>query len=116
MEYTFDILGVSPVLYFFNQQQEIIQKNPQPSVEYIGTYKCTLDAFLDNIERVTPKRGWNFDEIANTVLNFWLNHSDNIRYWQSRLTDAGKENLLVSRVADIQGLQEEFEFLLGKGF
>ena len=114
MEYTFEILGVSPVLYFFSQQQDIIHTNPQAGVEYIGTYKCTLDAFIKSAESVPPKRGWDFEQVVETMVNFWVNQSDTICYWKARLADAGKDNLLVARLADIEGLQQNFEFLLGK--
>ncbi|MBD2740209.1 hypothetical protein [Coleofasciculus sp. FACHB-1120] len=115
MNYTFEILGVSPILYFFNHQQEIIQTAPQRA-EYLGSPKCTLDAFLESVEMVPPKRGWNLEEILDTMVDFWLNNSDNIQYWNKRLKDAGKENLLVARVADLKALRAEFDSLLGQNF
>ena len=114
MKYSFDLLGVSPVLYFFNQQQQIQQQKPQNGVEYVGAYKCTLDALLESVEPVPPMRGWDLDRVVDTVINFWMNNSDSIQYWKERLQDAGSENLLVARVGDIESLQAEFESLLGK--
>lgn len=102
MKYTFEILGISPVLYFFNQQQEIIQKSPQSGVEYLGTHKCTLDALLESVETVPPNRGWDLERVVDTVIDFWVNNSESIRYWKARLKDAGSENLLVARLADIK--------------
>lgn len=116
MEYTFEILGISPVLHFFNQQQEIARKVPRRNVEYIGTHKCTLDALLTSVEVVLPNQGWEFEPIAETVIHFWMSNSDSIGYWKARLKDAGSENLLVSRLADFKSLQAEFESLLGKNF
>ncbi|MBD2384125.1 hypothetical protein [Cylindrospermum sp. FACHB-282] len=116
MKYTFDIVGVSPVLYFFNHQQQIRQ-TPQPQcVEYLGTHICTLDAFLGSVESVTTTWGGNLDQVIETVVQFWLNNSESVNYWKARLIDAGRDNLLVARVADIQGLQAEFESLLGKNW
>jgi hypothetical protein len=114
MEYTFEILGVSPVLHFFNHQQEISFNNQSTGVEYLGTYQCTLDAFLESIEEVVPKQGWRGDQVVDTVIQFWVNNLDSIQHWKRRLEDAGKENLLVARVADIQSLQAEFERLFGQ--
>ncbi len=114
MKYTFELLGLSPVLDFFNHQQKLIEKRPSVGVEYLGSYQCTLDAFLESVETVPPKRGWDMDEVVDSVIQFWMNHSEGVRYWKERLRDAGKENLLVARVADIPSLQAEFEFLLGK--
>lgn len=114
MDYTFEILGISPVLYFFNQQQEIVTKTPPLGVEYLGTHKCTLDELLKSIETVPPKRGWDLEQLVDTVVDFWMNNADSIRYWKTRLNDAGSENLLVSRVADLKSLRAEFESLLGK--
>jgi hypothetical protein len=113
MEYTFEILGVSPVLHFFNHQQEISDSQKAIGVEYLGTYHCTLDAFLESVEVVAPKQGWRGDRVVDTVIQFWVNNLDSIQHWKQRLEDAGKENLLVARVADIQSLQAEFERLFG---
>jgi hypothetical protein len=112
MQYTFDLLGVSPVLYFFNQQQEIIHQHPDAGVEYLGAYKCTLDAFLESVETVPPKRGWDLDQVVETMIDFWMHNSDRIQYWKKRLADAGNENLLIGRVADIKGLRAKFDSLL----
>lgn len=37
MNYTFDIVGVSPILYFFNHQQQSLEKPLHQKVEYLGT-------------------------------------------------------------------------------
>ncbi|NJL64996.1 MAG: hypothetical protein HC903_28380 [Methylacidiphilales bacterium] len=116
MKYAFDIIGVSPVLHFFNQQVQSRKCLPTQGVEYLGTQACTLDAFLETAESVTPKLSWNTDEVVETVISFWMNNSDSIRYWKSRLQDAGKDNLIVARLADIKALQSEFELLLNQDF
>ncbi|HLO88173.1 MAG TPA: hypothetical protein VK203_24640 [Nostocaceae cyanobacterium] len=116
MQYTFDIVGVSSVLQFFDHQQQSWQQPPRRCVEYLGTQTCTLDAFLETVETVPPKRGWDMDQVVDTVINFWLNNSESIQYWKTRLQDAGKDNLLVTRLADINSLQAEFESLLGKNW
>lgn len=112
MEYTFDIVGVSPVLYFFNRQQQSWQNPSSSGAEYLGTHKCTLDAFLESLETIPPKRGWNLDAVVDCVLNFWMNNGESIGYWKERLSDAGRDNLLVARVADINGLKATFNSLL----
>lgn len=114
MKYTFDILGVSPILYFFNQQQERKEQKSQTGVEYVAAYKCTLDALIQSVENVPNYRGWDLDDVINTVVNFWVNNSDSIKYWKERLKDAGSENLLVGRVANVKSLKAEFENLLDK--
>ncbi|MGA9379480.1 MAG: hypothetical protein WBV73_11995 [Phormidium sp.] len=114
MKYTFDILGVSPILYFFNQQQETKEQQPQTGVEYVAAYKCTLDALIQSVENVSNYRGWDLDAVIDTVVNFWMNNSDSIKYWKQRLKDAGSENLLVGRVANVKSLRAEFEILLDK--
>ncbi|HBL11342.1 MAG TPA: hypothetical protein DD379_08025 [Cyanobacteria bacterium UBA11162] len=114
MEYTFEILGISPVLDFFNYQHKFNQKTLVTGIEYLGTYQCTLDAFLESVENVPPKQGWNMDRVVDTVIQFWLNHAERIHYWQERLNDSGHQNLLVSRVADLTSLKAQFESLLGE--
>jgi hypothetical protein len=116
MKYTFDIVGVSPVLQFFSHQYENLQESQPHGVEYIGTSKCTLDSFIESVEPVPIKWGWDLDEIVRTVIEFWMNNSESISYWKSRLKDAGDQNLLVGRIADIKALQTEFELLLNQNF
>ncbi len=116
MKYAFDIIGVSPVLHFFNQQVQSSKNQPNQGVEYLGTHACTLDAFIETAESITPKMSWNNDEVVETVISFWMNNSDSIRYWKSRLQDAGKDNVIVARLADIKALQSEFELLLNQDF
>ena len=109
MEYSFDIVGVSPILSFFNHQQQARQ---QPGAEYLGAYQCTLDAFINSMEEVPLRRGWHLDRVVDSVIRFWLSNAEQINHWKRRLEDAGKENLLVARVADLDSLKLEFESLL----
>lgn len=115
MSYSFEILGVSPVLQFFNQQQEIMQQQSRMGVEYLGSHQCTLDAVLSLAETAAPRRGWPVDRVVDTVIQFWLQNADRIHYWKHRLEDAGNQNLLVARLADFQALKAEFELLLDRG-
>lgn len=115
MEYTFELVGVSPILSFFNHQQEIEQHTPRQRAEYLGAYRCTLDAFLDSVKALPPERQWNLDGVVDSVVSFWLNNAEQVGHWNQRLREAGAENVLVARVADFRALQAEFESLLGRG-
>jgi hypothetical protein len=114
MKYTFDIVGVSPVWQFFNHQQHSKQQPTPQAIEYLGTHKCTLDALIETVEPVPIKWGWNTEQVLDTVVSFWMNNAESIRYWKARLTDAGNENILVARLADITAIQAEFDSLLHK--
>ncbi|MBE9201929.1 MULTISPECIES: hypothetical protein [unclassified Nodularia (in: cyanobacteria)] len=114
MKYTFDIVGVSPTWQFFNHQQQTVNQPMPRGVEYLISHKCTLDALLETVEPLPVKWGWNTEQVIDTVVQFWLNNAESIRYWKIRLIDAGNENILVARLADITSLQAEFESLLGK--
>lgn len=116
MKYTFELLGISPVLDFFNHQQKLIQKISSTGIAYLGSHHCTLDAFIESVTTVPPKPDWETDRVVDTVIQFWLNNSEHIRYWNIRLQDAGNQNLLVARVADFKSLQVEFESLLADDF
>lgn len=109
--YTFNIVGVSPVLSFFNQQQELLQKSLGTGVEYVSSFECTLDALIHSVETVSSQHAWHMDEVVDTVVSFWLKNSDMVYHWKDRLQDAGKDSLLVSRIADIDALKTEFELL-----
>ncbi|CEJ44452.1 hypothetical protein [Umezakia ovalisporum] len=114
MKYTFDIVGVSPTWEFFNHQQQTLNQRHRRGVEYLSTHKCTLDALLESVEPLPVKRGWNTEQVRDAVVQFWVNNAESIRYWKVRLIDAGHENILIARLADITSLQAEFESLLGK--
>lgn len=115
MQYTFELLGVSPVLYFFDYQQQHTQNTKHQVIEYLGSNKCTLDAFIQSVETVPPtKWGWELEQVINTMISFWVKNADSVQYWQARLKDAGDNTLVIARVSDIKALSEEFEFLLGK--
>lgn len=114
MDYAFNIVGVSPTLSFFNHQQEIRQQPIQQGAEYLGAYRCTLDALIASVENVPPQRGWHLDRVVDTVIHFWVNNADLVGHWKKRLADAGQENLLVARVADVNALRHEFEWLFDR--
>lgn len=111
MAYTFELLGVSPVLDFFDHQQKLSQRQYHSGVEYLGVYQCTLDAFIQSVETVSPERGWRLDKAVDTVVNFWLSNVEVVRHWKQRLEDAGEQNLVVARLSDLRSLQAEFEQL-----
>ncbi len=113
MKYIFEIVGVSPVLQFFQHQEKNLKKTQSLGLEYVVTHKCTLDSFIKSVEPVPLKWGWDQDEVVSSVIEFWMNNSDSIHYWKARLGDAGSNNLLVARVADIKALRAEFDSLLG---
>jgi hypothetical protein len=113
MDYSFDLVGVSPVLSFFDHQQKQ-QSALQAGAAYVGAYQCTLDAFLDSLETVPRYRGWNLDDVVDTVIQFWITNGEKVQHWKSRLDDAGRDSLVVGRVADVESLKTEFEALLGE--
>ncbi|GAB4377471.1 MAG: hypothetical protein Kow00121_26990 [Elainellaceae cyanobacterium] len=111
MKYLFEIVGVAPVLSFFNYQQAV-QQRLYTGAEYLRTYHCTLDAFINSVEKLPLRQEWNIDRVIDSVILFWFNNADTIKHWKKRLEDAGKENVLIARVADIDALKIEFETLL----
>ena len=114
MNYSFNIIGVSPLLSFFHYQLDTQQSHDYSGAEYIGTHRCTLDAFLESIDTLPQKRGWDLDKAVDTVINFWLHHGPQIKRWQQRLDDAGTESVIVGRLATTRSLRLELESLLEK--
>ena len=107
MEYNFEIVGVSNLLYFFNQQQEIIQRQPLPKLAYLGTSHCTLDGFLESLDHLMPKPDWDSQGVMQTIIQFWMQNADRVEYWKQHLQKAGQDNILVARVADLPSLKAE---------
>jgi hypothetical protein len=111
MSYSFDIIGVSPVLQFFNYQQRE-ETHPDRSKAYLGTYCCTLDAFIEATEAIHRRPDWDWDAIVNTIVEFWLSQEANVRHWKHQWESAaGDSNLLVGRVVNYDRLRSEFETL-----
>jgi hypothetical protein len=116
MRYTFEFIGITPTLSFFNHQHnERYNHSSGGGAAYLASDRCTLDAFLSSVEAVPLQRSWNLDTVVDSVITFWLNNAEQVRHWKTRLDDAGRENLLVARVADVPALKAEFESLLGGG-
>ncbi|MBD2256383.1 hypothetical protein [Pseudanabaena sp. FACHB-2040] len=114
MNYSFDIVGVSPTLQFFNYQQKV-EQTPRRSKAYLGSYCCTLDAFIEATDIVHQKPDWNWDEVVNSMVDFWLNQEESIRHWKSELQNSGGDSLLIARVANLKSLRSEFEHLFDPG-
>lgn len=110
MAYSFDIIGVSPVLNFFTYQQQV-ERNPHRARAYLGSYVCTLDGFIESTELVAEKPDWDWDDVVSSIVNFWLGHGDSIRHWQKELAQATDQSLIVARVANFEVLRDELEGL-----
>lgn len=111
MTYTFDIVSVTPVLNFFNHQQEI-EQTPRRSRAYLGSYNCTLDGFIQSTELVHQKPDWDWDEAVSAIVNFWLDREDRVRHWQQIFQECGEGHLIIGRMANVKSLRREFEALL----
>ena len=109
--YNFNIVGVSSVLCFLNHQQEASNCSQKSGVTYISSYQCTLDALIQSVEYTPFHQDWNLDQVIQSVIQFWLSDLESVKHWQNRLEDAGKDSILVSRVADQQSLRQELELL-----
>lgn len=112
--FTFNIVGVTPILDFFTYQQERQQKRNNPGVAYISSPKCSLDAILRTIAHSDLDPTWPTDDVTQTVINFWLSNLDSVKHWQQRLEDSGQETILVSRVANTLALRSELEGLFAE--
>lgn len=108
MSYNFEIIGVAPILTFFDYQQTL-EIDRQRSKTYIGSYYCTLDSFIESTEMIPAKPQWNWEEVMQTMVNFWLKHEGDIRHWQQELKQAEANSILVARVANFDSLRSEFE-------
>lgn len=108
MSYGFDIIGTTSILEFFNYQQRH-EQNPKRSKTYLGSYNCTLDAFIESTQMVHQQPNWDWDEVINTIINFWLKHEDKIQYWQQELTPLQPQQLIIARVVNFEVLRTELE-------
>lgn len=113
MGYSFDIIGIAPVLHFFNQQQRVETRRDR-SQAYLGSYCCTLDAFIKATETIHCRPDWDWDAIASTIVDFWLSQEKDVRHWKQQLSvTEGDQNLIVARVVNYDSLRHELEILFG---
>lgn len=111
MSYSFEIIGIAPVLQFFNQQQQLATQ-AQLSQAYLGSYCCTLDGFINAAEQVHPKPDWDWDAIVAKMVEFWLSREVDVRHWRAQFSLAeGGGHLIVARVVNYVSLRREFEQL-----
>ncbi|MEO1069314.1 MAG: hypothetical protein AAFW95_09365 [Cyanobacteria bacterium J06638_6] len=110
MSYSFDIIGIAPVLQFFNHQQRLETKRDR-SQAYLGSYCCTLDAFIAATEAIHRRPDWDWDAIVGTIVNFWLSQEKDVSHWRQQFASVGDQNLLVARVVNYDCLRHEFETL-----
>ncbi len=108
MSYNFELIGVSPVLTFFNYQQKL-EVNPKRSKTYLGSYQCTLDSFIESTQMIPKKPQWDWDKVVQTIIDFWLKQEDSIRHWKVELDKAEGQTLIIARVANLECLRTEFE-------
>ncbi|WP_013323174.1 hypothetical protein [Gloeothece verrucosa] len=111
MSYSFDIIGITPVLTFFNYQQQH-EHNPHRGKTHLGSYECSLDSFIKSTKMVPSRPNWDWDEVTNIMIKFWLKNEDKIRYWKNELTRGKQEeNIIVARVVNFEALRNELESL-----
>lgn len=111
MSYCFDIVGITPVLDFFYYQQKV-EQNPYRSKAYLASYECTLDSFIQSTEIIPQKPDWNWDEVIESIIDFWLHQEQEIEKWKMRCLEAKDEILIVGRVANVNLLRRDFNSLL----
>ena len=113
MSYYFDIVGVLPILDFFYYQQTV-EQNPNRSKAYLGSYQCTLDSFIQSTEMIREKPDWNWDQVIESIVQFWLTQEQEIEKWKETFVSPQEEILIIGRVANVQLLRKEFRSLLGE--
>lgn len=111
MAYSFDLIGVTPLLTFFNYQQKN-EQNPHRPKAYVGSYNCTLDSFINAMDMIPKKPEWNWDEVVESMVKFWILHEEKISVCKSELSiDTTEPSLVIARVANLEALRGEFELL-----
>ncbi len=111
MSYTFDILGVTPMLTFFNYQQQV-ECNPQRSMAYLASFNCTLDGLIDATDLIPQKPDWDWDMVIGAMVKFWVHHESLVEQWRQEMISLGEQSLLVGRIANTQLLRQQFESLI----
>lgn len=110
MAYTFDIVGVTPIAKFVQFQHQFTRKRDRAKT-YLGSYDCSLDGLIKATKMLPDKPDWDWDEVLEEMINFWMQSEEPIQHWKQELETVKEESLLVARVANSEALRQEFEFL-----
>lgn len=110
MTYVFNLVGVTTPLELFQQQQHQTQGGPA----YLAAPEARLDYFLAPLPEVSPQRGWQLDQVVDSVIHYWMQNADLIHHWRDRLDDAGRDALLVGSVGNVEEWRSGLESLLGR--
>lgn len=111
MAYSFELLGVTPLLSFFEYQQKN-EQDPQRPKTYVGSYNCTLDSFIHAMDMIPEKPKWDWDQVVEAMVQFWFCHEEKVRACESDLTvDSEEPRLVIARVVNIEALRGNFELL-----
>ncbi|MDG2991398.1 hypothetical protein L3556_10715 [Candidatus Synechococcus calcipolaris G9] len=108
MAFVFEILGISPVIKLLQEQEIYAQEQ---DIEYLGVHHCTLDTFVSSVEDISQRRHWHVQQAINTVMNFWVNNPEKIKYWAGQLEPENCNHLLLARVGKLEGLRTRWEGL-----
>lgn len=110
MAYTFDIVGVTPIAKFVQFQHQFARK-PNRSKTYLGSYDCSLDGLIKATKMIPHKPNWDWDQVLQEIVNFWLRSEESIQHWNQQLKAVREESLLVARITNSDALRQEFEYL-----
>lgn len=113
MAFVFEILGIAPVIKLL-QEQEICVREQE--IEYLGVHHCTLDVFVSSVEDISQRRQWQVQPAIDTVVNFWVNNPEKVKYWAHRLDPENWNHLLLARVGKLEGLRTRWEGLFYNDF
>jgi len=110
MAYIFDIVGVTPIGKFVQFQHQFA-RNPNRSKTYLGSYDCSLDGLIKATKMIPYKPNWDWDQVLQEIVNFWMKSEESIQHWHQQLKEVREESLLVARVTNSEKLRQEFEWL-----
>lgn len=110
MAYTFDIVGVTPIGKFVQFQHHFARK-PHRSKTYLGSYDCSLDGLIKATKMIPHKPNWDWDQVLQEIVNFWVKSEESIQHWKKQLEFVREDSLLVARVTNSEALRQEFEWL-----
>jgi hypothetical protein len=110
MSYSFDLMGVAPILTFFEYQQQA-EQSPQRGKAYLGSYACTLDSFIQSTQMVPHQPNWDWEAVVKEIVNFWLQHEDKVQACKQELVSSPEETIVVAKVVNFEAMRHEFESL-----
>jgi len=95
----------------YSVHSTIYSKTPQKEGD--RTLRNNYHQVLKEKLAITPQKpDWNWDQVIESIIDFWLHQEKEIEKWRSSFTKTKEEILIIGRIANVNLLRRDFDSLI----